>query len=184
MISDTKNNRGSWRVWLLVCAAVVVLPLTACGNSGSSPTAGSSTSTISAQTTTYQKVLAFSECMRAHGVPNFPDPNSSGSIDVASVKNQINFQADPAKSAIQTCKHLLPDGGTATPAQLQKALNLLLTFSQCMRAHSVLNFPDPTLVNGKIQLSLAGTGITASTPHVVTADEACKPLLTKEGATP
>jgi len=52
------GNAASTALAALSCAVA----LAACGGSGSKPTASSSSQ------------LAMSECMRAHGVPNFPDP--------------------------------------------------------------------------------------------------------------
>jgi hypothetical protein len=186
MNDKTVNTRAYRRAWLLTCAVGAALLMTACGSSSgssggnaSTPSSGGS-STVSAQTTKYQKVLAFSECMRSHGVPDFPDPNANGAISLGSIASTLNGTA--VRSAEQACRHLLPNGGIPTPAQLQKALNLLLKFSECMRSHGVPNYPDPSLVDGTIKVDLQGTGITATTPHILTAAQACEPLLTNRAA--
>jgi hypothetical protein len=184
MNGNTDGTRGSRRVWLLTCLVGVVFLMTACGSSASSnPTASStstsSTSSTSTQTTKYQKVLAFSQCVRAHGVSDFPDPNVNGAISLSSLSGQSNLNSTQVSSAIQACRHLLPNGGTLNPAQQQKALTALLKFSRCMRAHGVPNFPDPSLVDGKVSLDLKGTGISGSTPHIVTASATCRSVLPK-----
>ena len=187
MNGNTDGTRGSRRVWLLTCLVGVALLMTACGSSGSSNPNGSnnlsasstSTSSTSAQTTKYQKVLAFSHCVRAHGVSSFPDPNVNGAISLSSLSGQGNLNSSQVSSAIQACRHLLPNGGTLNPAQQQKALTALLKFSRCMRAHGVPNFPDPSLVDGKVTLVLKGTGISGSTPHIVTASGTCRSVLPK-----
>jgi hypothetical protein len=175
MNENTGGTRRSRRVWLLLtCMVGAVLLLTACGSSGGS---SSTSATISAQTTTFQKVLAFSECMRSHGVLNFPDPNVNGAITLPTGANKIDLTSAPVKAAIATCRHIFPNDGVLNPEEQEKVLNALLAFSQCMRSHGVTNFPDPALINGKITLSLKGTGITATSPGVVTAGKTCEALV-------
>jgi hypothetical protein len=87
--------------------------------------------------------LAFSQCMRSHGVSSFPDPNSSGEIPKAEViplASSPRFQ--PAQGA---CKHLLPDTSPprATHAEVQQALTGMVRFAACMRSHGVQSWPDP-----------------------------------------
>jgi hypothetical protein len=175
----TDSNRGSRRARFLICTVGIVLLMTACGASGGSPS--SSTTTISAQTKKYQEVLTFSQCMRSHGVPEFPDPNPDGSISLSGTAREIKFSSSQVESAIQTCRRELPNGGTLNPAQLQTALTVLLKFSQCMRAHGVPNFPDPAMVNGNITLNLQGTGFSTSSPQDVTAAEMCESVLRPKG---
>jgi hypothetical protein len=97
--------------------------------------------------------------MRAHGVPNFPDPSASGAIDdkeaVESALQAVsNAQADAAQTA---CQHLLPSGGlsgktnpTITPQEQQDYLDA----AACMRAHGITTFPDPTFPDGHFSLSI------------------------------
>ena len=62
----------------------------------------------------------FAACMRKHGVPGFPDPNSQGLIQFGST---IDPHSPAFRSAFGTCRKLLPAGfrpatdpGTAGPA--------------------------------------------------------------------
>ena len=90
-------------------AAVAVLA-TACGvvhvhfgSSGGSASAGSPT---------YQAELAYAQCMRAHGLSGFPNPNPSGG---PSIHHQLNGNPNsPAARANDACKHLLTGGRTGT----------------------------------------------------------------------
>src|SRR5262249_43467708 len=63
---------GARAVVLAAALAATALMAAACG--------GGSGGLVSAQQTNYQKALAFSQCMRAHGEPGFPDPQSNGSL--------------------------------------------------------------------------------------------------------
>jgi hypothetical protein len=72
--------------------------------------------------------------MRAHGVPNFPDPGASQEIPI--------IASPAAQSAQKDCQHLLRGGlGPAPPSPQAHAR--LLQISQCMRRHGISGFPDP-----------------------------------------
>jgi hypothetical protein len=43
---------------------------------------------------------------------------------------------------MRTCKHLLPAGGAPPESAAQKTADL--KFAECMPAHDVSNYPDPT----------------------------------------
>jgi hypothetical protein len=75
----------------------------------SSPSSGGSPSSRSPTS----QPLAFSHCMRSHGVPNFPDPNSSGVWP----KSQVDLAAGNPRfrAATHACGHLLPYGGPGVP---------------------------------------------------------------------
>ena len=83
-----------------------------------------------------QNSLNFARCMRANGVPNFPDPKPGGGF---------RFPASPAPAfaaAQAKCQKLLPNGGAPPPFDPQ-ALGQLRQIAVCMRRHGVPDFPDP-----------------------------------------
>ncbi len=85
-------------------------------------------------------MLKFALCMRSHGVVDFPDPSSNGTILISgTVSHSPQYPA-----ADDTCHKLLPDGGVPTAAQQARSLAQLLKVSACMRAHGISDFPDPT----------------------------------------
>jgi hypothetical protein len=119
--------------------------------------------------------LAFSECMRSHGVSSFPDPNSQGQISFGS-SNGINPQSPQFQSAQQACQKLLPNGGKPTPAQQAQALAAALKMSQCMRAHGITDFPDPSTHGGGIQIKInggPGGDLNPQSPLFQSAQKAC-----------
>jgi hypothetical protein len=129
---------------------------TACGGSAgshvaqlASPTASSATrrSAGSATTDKYAASLAYSRCMRAHGLLSFPDPAQvGGEIQISGSRSGVNPQSPLFLSAERSCRHLLPGGGVPpTHVEQQRALARLLRTSQCMRAHGISGFPDPAL---------------------------------------
>jgi hypothetical protein len=97
----------------------------------------------------YAEALKYSQCMRAHGVPNFPDPNSAGLVLLGKGPNNASSQSIPEEpgyaSANRVCGHLLPNGGTPTSAQLAYIGSQLLHYLRCIRSHGVPSFPDPTI---------------------------------------
>lgn len=90
--------------------------------------------------------LAFSQCMRSHGVANFPDPSGSGGGVQFSFGSGsgINPQSPAFKSAQTSCKHLLPGGGPGSGHPSPQARAQMLQIAKCMRSHGISGFPDPT----------------------------------------
>jgi hypothetical protein len=86
--------------------------------------------------------VAYSECIRSHGVPNFPDPSPAGGIHLSS---GINPQSPAFESAQQACTKLLPGGGPSSQHPSEQDKLQMLEISECMRRRGVSGFPDPTL---------------------------------------
>ena len=84
--------------------------------------------------------LAFSKCMRANGVPNFPDPSAGGGFHVTGVDPR-----SPAFEAAQTAcrKYMAPLRGSGGPKAYEQTLLKLRRIAVCMRAHGISEFPDP-----------------------------------------
>jgi hypothetical protein len=120
--------------------------------------------------------LKFSECMRSHGVPNFPDPNAAGAIQASG----LNPGSTSFQDATKSCRHLLPNGGVPTPAEQATALAQALKFSQCMRSHGITGFPDPQSVpGGGIRIAIRsgqGSNLTPTNPQFQAAQKACQSL--------
>ncbi len=145
---------------------------TAAGSSGAS---GSSSSPGS-------QAVAYSACVRAHGVPNFPDPKISTHGNGVSVAIGINpsISSNPHfKSAQQACSKLLPGGGPGgegsshqiTPSEQSQYLKA----AACIRSHGVPNFPDPTFSGGGVHIE--HQGLNESSPAFKTAVQACESLI-------
>jgi hypothetical protein len=112
---------------------------TSCGNTTAAHTG---TATQATTITAREKAVKFSECLRANGVSDFPDPNASGDFP----SYGVSVTATVWTKAVAACKALQPPGTLSaklTPAQESAALE----FAQCIREHGVPDFPDP--VNGQ-----------------------------------
>lgn len=146
----------------------------------SSASSGPSTSSSSGGgnhlTMQLQNGTKFAACMRAHGVPNFPDPSAQGAIQIGSGSG-IDPNSPTFQAAQTTCQKLLPNGGQPTPQQQAQMQRQALAFSVCMRAHGVKDFPDPKFSSGgRIGITMkagAGSDLNPSSPVFQRAQKAC-----------
>jgi hypothetical protein len=116
---------------VIALAVTCGLVLATCGSSSEKPAAKSRAETA----------LAFSQCMREHGVTNFPDPGGGGGgINIAGTG--INPDAPAFRSAQATCFKLLPGAGPSTHAS-EEQIKQETKMAECMREHGVTGFPDP-----------------------------------------
>ena len=131
----------------LFVVAVMGLALLAasCDGSPGSHVAQLSTSTTQSsspsRSSTHDQALAYARCMRSHGVPLWPDPESSGTFDKSKLTpGQLGVGSSQVAAAQRACKTLLPTySATPQPHIVAQALR----FSRCMRAHGATSFPDP-----------------------------------------
>ena len=145
---------------------------------GSTTTAGAPARSPGASAgKSYGDAVAYSTCMRAHGLPNFPDPNRQGHLLVRIHSGgDLNPTSPQYQSADKACAHLLPNGGEDTPAQQQRELVGFLEYAKCMRSHGIPSFPDPTLSAGGVNLVLKGSGVDLRSPQFQSAQQACRSL--------
>jgi hypothetical protein len=73
---------------------------------------GSSGGPASVQSGTYQENLAYAQCMRGHGLPEFPLPRPSTAFGVS--EHLTGGPDTPAARANDACRHLL--SGATGPA--------------------------------------------------------------------
>jgi hypothetical protein len=118
-------------------------------------------------------LLAYSQCMRSHGVPDFPDPVGNSLELRASQGSDLDPTSPQFVAAQKACQSLQPGGnkgGTVSAAQQANALK----YSACMRENGVPNFPDPEFSNGGAQLKI--TNIDPNSPQFAAAQKACQSL--------
>jgi hypothetical protein len=162
---ESRSTRPTRFKPLLAVAVLAVAALTAACGGGSPSAAGSS----AAGQVRVQQALAFAHCMRSHGVPNFPDPDSSGGIVIKKSLMESSYNAP--RSARTACAHLLPKYAlTLTPAQQEQHQRQELAFAACMRRHGIANFPDGW--SGNVG-QLITAGIDPSTPQLNAALTKC-----------
>ena len=133
---------------------------------------GGSAAPVSANQTAYQKAVAFSACMRAHGEPGFPDPQPNGNLLINAQQDHLNGAL--MNSAQKACQHLMPIK-PMTAAQQQKLTARALKFVACMRAHGLPTFPDPTINSQGIEVQIP-SGVAPNSPVLRNAQQACRHL--------
>jgi hypothetical protein len=186
------SARRSLRIVLLVAVLAVIAALASgCGGSSSgtakgvasvAPTAGS---TPAAQSSGSGKppsraeakaaALAYSKCMRAHGVTAFPDPDSNGGIALSG--DTVNQNSPTFKSANTACQSLIgapPAGGGGAPQDKAAALK----YSACMRQHGVTKFPDPN-AGGGLDIDASQLGMDPNSPTFKSADQTCQHFMSQ-----
>ena len=164
----SNDTGGRWRA-AVVAALVTMTLLTAACAGGTSTGAGSSS--LTGASALHQEELAVAQCMRSHGVPNFPDPPANGDMSGLNA-DRLGVSTSVYQSALNRCQYLAPDAGaTRSSGQQQQALGKVLQFARCMRSHGMPDFPDPDGTGLRVDPSMTRL------PQYQTAYQACKSLL-------
>ena len=155
--------------------ASLALLAAGCGGGSKAPsvanlgtTSQSKTTPASAPLTPQQESalnVKYAACLNAHGVV-------AHIIAGGGLITDVSPSTQARVSAAQTiCRKLLPNAPLVpTAAQSARMLALLLKLAQCMRAHGVLNFPDPTSSGIRFTPS---SGIDPQSPQYQDAQKAC-----------
>jgi hypothetical protein len=135
------------------------------GNGASSASSGGGSSSPESAAGLEQAGVAFAKCMRASGVPNFPDPKAGGGFLFharAGLSNAPLFKAAQAK-----CHKLMPPGpGSGGPPPAQ-TLAHFLKVAQCMRKNGVYDFPDPRTSVPPNPFGSGGAGVISDIEGVI-----------------
>lgn len=137
---------------VIIAVVGMALVMTACGgvgraSSGSPPNAAGSPNSTSA--------VAYSACVRSHGVANYPDPDSSGQPPKVAAQ-QFGVSTSQYQAAELARRHLLTASGSlrqqeqqcmqnsdCPQALVQRMLTVDRLLARCMRSHGAPSFPDP-----------------------------------------
>lgn len=160
---------------LLVLAAIglaLVFLLAACSQASSGGSA-----TAAAPVDPKDAGLLYAQCMRAKGVPNFPDPGPNGRFAISHGEGGIDHDDPKLRAALEACRDLAPGGehrNIRDPAYVEQ----MRKFSQCMRDNGLPDFPDPD-ADGRLR----GLGHEQQgNPKLRAAMEACAEALPGGGA--
>jgi hypothetical protein len=174
------------RAWHAVALLAPIAVLTACtgGSSGAhvaqlSATATNLSSSSGSPAAPAQGTgaLAFARCMRTHGLPNWPDPESNGVFDKSKLQQAGYSVAQTRAAEDGPCKNILPTQAptasqTITAQQQQDYLNAVA----CMRSHGITDFPDPTFSGGHVTL-VPPPGIDTNGTEFTAAQHICQQLI-------
>lgn len=154
---------------LVVVLAIAGLGVAGCGGSGKS----NAKSTPTAKETGAARAVKYSQCMRANGVPAFPDPVNGRTQLTVTKGGALDPESPQFKGAQEKCKSLAPEGEVTGP-QNAKQQAQALKFVACMRKSGVPNFPD--MPDGKL-LFKSGSGVDPNSPAFKNAMQTCRKLL-------
>jgi hypothetical protein len=117
-------------VRLLAPFVVLAITVAGCGKGG-----GDKGSTADQR----QAALAYAQCMRDNGVPDFADPGPDGRFPERSHQEQDDSKF---RAATEKCIALAP-GGTHEKFGDPVFVEQMRAFAQCMRDNGLPDFPDP-----------------------------------------
>jgi hypothetical protein len=141
---------------IAIAATLLVLGVAACTSSNSPGVAGGGPHSASGSVP--GGVLAYSRCMRSHGVPDFPDPDRRGNLPKGDA-HTFGVSSAQLQTAQRACQHVLPSTGgpfeqqtqqciaadDCPQALVQQILTVQRRYSRCMRSRGFPNWPDPTV---------------------------------------
>ena len=158
---------------VIIATAASAVLAAACGGSpsssgsGGSPNAGGSAHSSSA--------VAYSRCVRSHGVPDFPDPGSNGQIPDAAKRALREVSDSLAKAATYACGNLNPNKIGPPALTVQEQQDYMKAAAR-MRSHGIPNFPDPTFADGRVSDTIPSS-IDTSSPQFIQARQTCERLI-------
>src|SRR5215469_9985029 len=98
-----------------IAPLVTAVALLAAG-CGSSTHSGSSSSNRPEASAQLSVATAFSHCVRAHGLPSYPDPTAA---NPKPTPQQLGVSDSQYQAAINPCTHLLPNNGVSQETAAQ-----------------------------------------------------------------
>lgn len=186
------------RAAAIIGTSVLALLSAAC-SATSSVAAGSGSSSSAGGSASSPSAVAYSTCMRSHGVPNFPDPGSSGRVPKADPQ-ALGVSSSQLQAAQRACQHLYPanggllgaslrqceETGSCPQAMVQQVVSDMRKFSRCMRSNGVRNWPDPSVDSeGRPGFNLVPIhGTDWNSPNVQNTIYECEHLMPAGGGVP
>ena len=173
-------------------AAVVAVGVTAAACSGGSTSstvsdAGSGATNTAAQAggspaTELAKAVAYAQCIRSHGVPDWPDPETTPDGGYGFRTVGIDAESPALQSALEACKSLYDWGGSTGQQLTAEQQQAWLVWAKCIRSHGVPDFADPTFSGSEVHISdEAHEPSGGLSPQVQSAIESCKSQMPSAG---
>jgi hypothetical protein len=170
------------------CTALITAGILAAGvavaacSSPSTPGAGTGSSATAASPSADGStgLLAYSSCVRSHGVPNFPDPASGGGIP-KETGQQLGVSDSQLQAAQSACQHLIPPGESLAGQPIQtitaQQQQYYLKAAACMRSHGITDFPEPVFQNGQVEFPMLSHLVDLNSPLFTRAYHICQKLI-------
>ena len=166
----------------------MAVAVAACGGSSGPNNSNNSASSGPRSAAFHAAELRVSQCIRAHGVPNYPDPPSRGEMQSESSGNgsvtvngvKLDASAQTLQNAQRACATYAPVGPLVSSSQLASINQGAIRAAECMRANGVTDFPDPSITTGPgghgLRISIgsgAGANLNPYSPAFKAAQAKC-----------
>ena len=184
-----------------ITATTALAVLAAACSSGIASSTGPGGSSTPGRSTSSPSTVAYSRCIRSHGVPNFPDPPSNGGVPKVSAQ-ELGVSNSQLQAAQRACQQMYPSNGGSFQQSIQQceltgdcpqtvvqqALNVMRKYARCMRSHGLPNWPDPTIDSqGRPFFDVSKAGLSYAYTHsslVESKDRGCERLVGGSGGVP
>jgi hypothetical protein len=157
------------RVAAVLALLVAGSTAAACGSANPPPSSATGSTNVA---------LVAARCMRAHGVPNFPDPGRKGGMTVLFSPGSatptiggVTFSGPAFQAAAKICKPL-GNPGPGPPPIGEQQRRALLAFANCMRRHGIA-YADPSFPAGGGVFGGGTSGQDRNSPATKQAVAAC-----------
>jgi hypothetical protein len=115
----------------------------------------------------FHRALKAAACMRANGVPNYPEPKLINGTVHISFTTSVNPTTPAVQTAAKRCGYQAEQQTEETRSRI--------AFVRCMRAHGLKNFPFPT-PDGAVSVEMVeAAGINPQAPAVARVEAKCLP---------
>jgi hypothetical protein len=95
--------------------------------------------------------VAYAKCMRENGVPNFPDPDQNGQVQL-DPNSGVDQESPEFRKGQEACKQYLGSAAKVREdAASQWSVDDKIKYADCMRKNGLPSFPDPDK-NGQMVL--------------------------------
>jgi hypothetical protein len=168
-----RHSRRQAGMLAAAAAGVAVLAAACGGGSSASPAAPS-------HPPGYRQYHAYSQCMRSHGAPFWPEPSA---VPAGVWDNPNTYKITPQilaqehgrgwQAALTACRRLAPRQLPYTAAQVSMLRSQLLKLAACMRTHGITNFPSPAAGPYGAGFASPGPGVNPDSAQFQTAQRAC-----------
>ncbi|MFD7406990.1 hypothetical protein ACFV7R_30910 [Streptomyces sp. NPDC059866] len=168
----TTYKKSAVRTFVAAAALLTGTLLTGCSDD---PAAASSGSDEASPTSPADRALAYSQCMRENGVPNFPDPQADGGGIRISPQDGLDPNSQEFQDAQQACQDLAPQGGPGgTGGGGTIDSTKAAEWAQCIRDNGVPKFPDPEINGSSLNIDIMGAGVDPGDPKFQQAMQTCQ----------
>jgi hypothetical protein len=157
------------------CVFVALLAPLAAGCGSNKPTTSTTTGASAAQNAA-TAAYHYARCIRAHGIPGFPDPHVSITAGGGKISQEVPASAglSPKFPAAQkACQGILPPASNSGGSEDRARKAYILALAHCLRTHGIAGFPDPDR-SGRLTLQMiSAAGVDVHTREFLGAGLAC-----------